>query len=279
MAAAAAVLLWAGGLTALTRRVEKPPAADARQIEAATHFNPGPVYYLVERNGKQVGFASASADTIPTGIEFQDYLVLELMSDSTKRMAIVSNAKVSRALAVTSLEVGTDTGTGWIREGAALNAADSTFTFRTIAPRTSSSTAPGSRLVLAPDVIPMVIGMGGPPPRVGGQLHYGVVDVTGGRVAPVTFRVAAESLFVVSDSAVRDTITRHWRPASSDTVRAWKIVPQSLMLTGAPSVVAWVDAQGRVVDADADVSGAGTLHFRRMCYELAYRNWPGRRFK
>jgi len=277
-AAGAAVLLWVGGLAALAQRVNKPPAGDARLIEAATHFNPGPAYYLVERDGKQVGFASATADTIPTGIEFDDYLILELRTDTTRRMAVASKAQVSRALAVTHLEVLSDTGTGWFRESADLGA-DSTFTFRTLVPRVSSTTMPGSRMALAPDVVPVVIGMGGPPPRVGLQSHYRVVDAAQGRITPVTFRIAAESLFVVSDSAVFDTTAHHWRSALSDTVRAWKIVPEGAMLTAAATLVAWIDGQGRVVDADAEVLGAGTLHFHRMCYELAYRNWPGRRFR
>jgi hypothetical protein len=277
-AAGAAVLLWVGGLAALGRRTHKPAAVNSKLIEAATHLNPGPAYYLVTRDGKQIGFASSTADTIATGVEFDDYMIIERRTDSTKRMAVQSTTQVSRSLAVSHLDMASDTGAGWTHETADLGH-DSTFTFRLLYPTVSSSTLPGDRMVLAPDVVPLVIGMGGPPPSVGTEVQYRIVDAASARVTPVTFRVAAESLFVVSDSAVFDMTAHHWRSAMSDTLRAWKIVPQGLMLTGAPSLVAWIDGQGRVVDADADIVGAGALHFHRTCYELAYRNWPGRRFR
>jgi hypothetical protein len=277
-AAGAAVLLWAGGLVTLANRQHKPSGLDGEMTQAATHFNPATAYYLVERDGRQIGFASTSADTTPTGLQFDDYLIIESRHDSTRRMAVHSTALVSRRFVLHALDAASDTSTGWYHESAQV--ADSTLTFRTLSPTTSSQTARAEPDMLAPDVIPMIVGMGSTTnPRVGSTRTFKVVDVAGGRVMPVTFRIAAESLFSIADSAVFDAPTQHWRPAMIDTLRAWQLVPETPMLVAAPKLSAWVDGQGHVVDADVEIAGAGAIRLRRMCYELAYRNWTGRRFK
>ena len=246
--------------------------------QAATRFNPGPAYYLVERDGRQIGFASSTADTTPTGLEFDDYLIIEARSDSTRRMAVSASAKTSRRFVLQFLDAASDTSAGWNHETAAV--ADSTLTFRALFPTVSTRTDHAEHDMLAPDAIPMIVGMGTQTnPRVGTVRTFKVVDVAGGRVVPVTFRIAAESLFSIADSAVYDTAAHHWRAATVDTLRAWQLVPRSQVLVAAPKLSAWVDGQGRVVDADVELAGAGALRFHRTCYELAYRNWPGRRFK
>ncbi|HZS59461.1 MAG TPA: hypothetical protein VFA43_09340 [Gemmatimonadaceae bacterium] len=277
-AAGAAVLLWAGGMVTLAHRQQKPLGLDGEMTQAATHFNPGPAYYLVERDGRQIGFASTSSDTTPTGLQFDDYLIIEAQHDSTRRMAVHSRAKTSRRFVLQSLDAASDTSAGWTHTAAEV--ADSTLTFRTLFPTVSTRTTRAERDMLAPDAIPMIVGMGGETtPRVGSTRTFKVVDVAGGRVAPVTFRIAAESLFSIADSAVFDNPAQRWRTATVDTVRAWELVPQIPMLVATSKLSAWVDGQGRIVDADVELAGAGAVRFRRMCYELAYRNWPGRRFK
>ena len=277
-AAGAAVLLWAGGLVTLANRQQKPAGLDGEMTQAATRFSPGPAYYLVERDGKQIGFASTSSDTTPTGLQFDDYLVIEARRDSTRRMVLHNSVKVSRRFVLQAIDVASDTSTGWYHES--VQVADSTLTFRALVPTVSTHTAPADRDALAPDAIPMIVGMGGTTnPQVGSTHTFKVVDAGGGRVVPVTFRIAAESLFSIADSAVFDKATQRWRPATIDTLRAWRLVPETPMLASTPTLSAWVDGQGRVVDADADIAGAGTVRFRRTCYELAYRNWPGRRFQ
>lgn len=277
-AAGAAVLLWAGGLLTLARRQHKPSGLDGEMTKAATRFNPGPAYYLVERDGRQVGFASSTADTTPTGLEFDDYLIIEARRDSTHRMAVSSSAKVSRRFILQSLDAASDTSTGWYHETAQVTG--TTLTFRALFPTVSTQTGRAEHDMLAPDAIPMIVGMGSETkPSVGTEREFKVVDVAGGRVVSVKFRIAAESLFAIADSAVYDTAAHHWRAATIDTLRAWELIPQSPMLVATPKLSAWVDGLGRVVDADVELAGAGALRFRRTCYELAYRNWPGRRFK
>jgi hypothetical protein len=62
------------------------------------------------------------------------------------------------------------------------------------------------------------------------------------------------------DSAALDA-SGAFSPAHRDTVRAWRI-------EGAPNgLVAWVDAEGRIVAAQA-----GNLSATRTAFELAFKN-------
>ena len=82
------------------------------------------------------------------------------------------------------------------------------------------------------------------------------------RVERVTLSIAAESLFHVVDSASFDGTHGVWMAAHIDTVRSWKIVTLSRAIS------AWVDSQGRVVQAD-EPGGASLI---RTAYEVATLN-------
>jgi hypothetical protein len=119
--------------------------------------------------------------------------------------------------------------------------------------------------VLLPTLVPLAVALG-ERPNVGKRYSISVFDPTamGARDMPLVIR--AESLFVIPDSARFDSTTRRWRGASTDTVRAWQIVPDS-----GSGFTGWVDAQGRVVELSQP--GSLNLVMRRMAYELAFENW------
>src|SRR6266700_1911102 len=85
---------------------------------------------------------------------------------------------------------------------------------------------------------------------------------------PVTVKVAAESTFVVADSAAYDSTAMAWVPAHFDTVRAFGIEEE----TGGVRGRAWIDAQGHVVRAE---SPAG-FTLERSAFEIAYQNFRKR---
>ena len=78
-------------------------------------------------------------------------------------------------------------------------------------------------------------------------------------------RYRAESLFVLSDSAVLDTTVTPalWHGARPDTVRAWQVTPDSGVDIGFSG---WIDEQGRIV-ATTQLG----LELRRQPYEVAFR--------
>ena len=87
-----------------------------------------------------------------------------------------------------------------------------------------------------------------------------VFDPTTRLVIRPELTIRAESLFAVVDSASRNA-SGEWDVAHRDTVRAWRI-------EGAPQgLTAWVDAEGRVVAAQA-----GSLSATRTAFEIAFKN-------
>jgi hypothetical protein len=87
-----------------------------------------------------------------------------------------------------------------------------------------------------------------------------VFDPTTRLVIRPELQIRAESLFTVVDSAAAGA-DGVWAEAHRDTVRAWRI-------EGAPNgLVAWVDAEGRLVAARA-----GNLSAIRTAFELAFKN-------
>ena len=99
-------------------------------------------------------------------------------------------------------------------------------------------------------------------PRVGATTESWLYNPVVRRVERVTLSIAAESLFSVVDSAAFDSAGHTWIAAHTDTIRSWKIVTPSRIIS------AWVDSQGRIVAA----SEAGGAALTRTAYEIATFN-------
>ena len=92
-------------------------------------------------------------------------------------------------------------------------------------------------------------------------MSFASLDPSSGESQQANIRLAAESLFVVPDSAAFDGQAGRWRSVHNDSVRAWR-------LEGASGTL-WVDAQGRIVRHER----ADGTTFQRTAYELAFENW------
>jgi hypothetical protein len=101
-------------------------------------------------------------------------------------------------------------------------------------------------------------------PEVGRTVTIASFDPATMAAKDLTLRFAAESLFMLVDSAKFDSTSMRFVPALTDTVRAWQLVP-----TAGEGFSGWVDAQGRVVQA----TQAGGIVLKRMAYEIAFENW------
>jgi transglutaminase-like putative cysteine protease len=117
-----------------------------------------------------------------------------------------------------------------------------------------------------PTLVPLVVALS-ERPTVGKRFVLPVFDPNARASRSIGYTIRAESLFVLSDSAVLDTTVAPavWRGVHPDTVRAWEIGPDSGVAIG---FAGWVDEQGRIVAT----SQLG-LQLRRVPYELAFRNW------
>ena len=74
--AVAVLIAWGIGLGLLARRELFASLADLL-AEAAMRLNPGATFYIVEQQGKQIGFASNTIDTVQNGIDVTDYYVAD----------------------------------------------------------------------------------------------------------------------------------------------------------------------------------------------------------
>ena len=79
---------------------------------------------------------------------------------------------------------------------------------------------------------------------------------------PAEVAVAADSIFIVPDSARLDSTSGQWVPARFDTVHAWRVTQRA----GGQDIVAWIDDLGRVVQA-ASPNG---YRLERAAFELAF---------
>jgi hypothetical protein len=102
-------------------------------------------------------------------------------------------------------------------------------------------------------------------PRPGVVSEIEVFDPDRGAATPMRVTVAAESMFVVVDSAVSVGGNARWLAVHRDTVRAWRLDAPG---TALPRDL-WVDELGQVVSMRR---GDG-LVLRRTAFELAFENW------
>jgi hypothetical protein len=78
--------------------------------------------------------------------------------------------------------------------------------------------------------------------RDGGSLASRTVDPVGRWLAAAVARVGRDSIFMVSDSAARDSAGGPWRAVAAVPTRAWRVEHN-----GALPAVDWIDAQGRLI--------------------------------
>jgi hypothetical protein len=113
--------------------------------------------------------------------------------------------------------------------------------------------------LFTPALAPVAFMLGGPH-EIGRTQTMSVFDPTTRTVLRPELKIHAESLFTVVDSAALNR-TGEWTAAHRDTVRAWRIE------AGPGGLVAWVDAEGRIVTARM----SNGLSVTRTAFELAYR--------
>lgn len=238
----AIVLLWAGGLIALWRRHTDVSFAD-RLAQGTMRIAPATYFYTVTQSGAPVGIASSAIDTIAGGFRENGWMRgRTVIYGDSQTVEGTERAFLSRRFAVDSFSfaLGGDQG-----------------------PLTIRGTPRDSEPFFLPTLAPIALMLSGPH-TVGRSQDFWVYSPLSQQVERVTLRIAAESLFRVTDSAAFDPARNTWLPAHIDTVRAWSVT------TPARSFDAWVDAQGRVVEA----SEPGGLTLTRTAYEIAALDEP-----
>lgn len=244
---------WAGGFALLLAR-ELNPSMASRLAEVALRITPITTYYVAERGGRHVGFASMAFDTVPGALQVTEYVVTA--GGDGPRVTDQLVVRLSRGLALREFERVRAEGTDSIRLAGRVE--DSVLVVE-------GGAAPNVPLRESAFLGPLALAVAAllDAPRAGATTALTLVDPASGQSGPAALRVVAESLFVVVDSAVADSSGR-WFAVHKDTVRAWRLVTD-----GPPAMDAWVDAQGLVVEA----LRPDGLVLRRTAFELAFENW------
>ena len=258
------LIAWGTGVGLLVRR-EFFRERSVVLAEAAMRLNPSTSFYVVEQNGKQIGFASTTIDTSTTAFEIVDYFTADLpVAGRDFRASARSVITLSRGLALRSFDVQVESGVAPMSVTGSAEG-DSAVVYVMTVPGQPADT---QRLVvrgpiLLPTLIPAVAILVGDP-AVGKTVTIASFDPTTLAAHDMRLRFAAESLFTLVDSAAYDSTARQFVPALVDTVRAWHLVPEDVQ-----GFSGWVDAQGRVVAS----TQAGGITLKRMAYEIAFENW------
>ena len=259
------LLAWSAGLVALVRREFFRERA-AILAEAAMRLPPGANYYVVEQDGRQIGFASTTIDTTGTTFEVVDYFIADLpVAGQNLRASARSVITLSRALALRRFDVAIEAPDAPMSVSGGVEG-DSAVAFVLQMPGQPSDT---QRIavegpILVPTLIPAAALLV-QQPKVGAVVTLASFDPRTMSPAEARVRIAAESLFTVVDSAGYDPASNRWIAAHEDTVRAWKLEPEG----EGSGFSGWVDANGGVVAS----TQPGGISLRRSAYELAFENW------
>ncbi len=263
--AALIVASWAGGIAMMVHRAGNRTEAQ-RLAEVALRVQPATFYYLVERNGKQIGAASSALDTTASSLISEEYFVGDYPVAAGKageRTSARWQTRLTRGLHLIDLSANVSRPTkpfsinATVQEDTSIFIAGKKTTHRPAARYTFQ--AP----LFTPTIAPIVF-MLSAPPKIGRSQTLSIFDPTTRTVVHPTITVRKDSLFTIVDSAALDR-SGEWRVAHRDTVRAWKI-------DGAPHGLAtWVDAEGRIVAAQA-----GDLSAIRTAFEIAFKNFKSK---
>jgi len=264
MLAIAILVAWGAGMSLLVRR-EFFRESSAILAEAAMRLGPMAFYYVVEMDGRQIGFASTYVDTTVTTYEVVDYFVADLpVAGQRFRASARSAMTLSRSLALRTFDVTIETpqqpmsAIGFTEGDSAV-----AYVLRMPGQPTDTQRIAVQGPILVPTLMPAAAVLIAPP-KVGRTVTLSSFDPSTLSSREVKFRILAESVFTVVDSSRYDATARRFVAARTDTVRAWQLAPE-----GEGGFTGWVDAQGGVVEA----TQPGGITLRRMAYEIAFENW------
>jgi len=259
--------VWAVAVALLVSRSINRDPVEVLAI-AALRIQPRSIYYTIEHGGAVVGAASSEIDTLATRIIATDYVEGVLpVGDSSLDVRLRARSTFTRALSFQEirilLQTPDDSLTVMVRR-----ASDDLLRVtgdrggRTLGTQDVEARDP----VFMPQwaALPLMLTQEA---REGSSMTVRILDPRTRIARETPLRIAAESLFVVVDSAAFDARDRSWVPALRDTVRAWRVTGEGLPPTF------WIDIAGRIVEAE----DAGGLRLRRTAYEIAFDNWRNSR--
>lgn len=217
---------------------------------------PGDTYYSVLAEGRPVGWARSSVDTLPGNEGFELETRLEMPSLSVRTESGLDSLLSLRTFRVrASGPMGDLTLDGRVTGDTLLEM------ISTAEGRTDTLRLPLAGPVVPPSALPLRLAASRRL-TVGRSVEVDVLDPL--RMEPTTVRLQVEGreVRIFADSAVRRSAEAPWVAARHDTMATWRI-RQSV---GPLSLVSWVGSDGRLVEARV----GETIRVQRTAFELAF---------
>lgn len=229
---------------------------------------PGSTFQAIRLGGRQVGVRSFTVDTLATGLRVVELVTLDMPAVTPgvpRRTSIRTEGLYTRGLRLRKflLHILAESG----REERSGEVLGDSLLVLVNAPEGSAPETLQVRLrrqVLLPGAVPLVVASRGLP-RTGDRFNADVYDPVDMVLRLERFSVAAESLFVVPDSAEFNQDLKRWAVAHADTVRAWRLDGTA---DGLP-VSRWIDAAGMVVRARYALGAV----IERSAFEMVQTNF------
>jgi hypothetical protein len=229
--------------------------------------SPATYYYRLVQGANQVGAASSTVDTTTALLIATDFVRAAIpAARDTFHLQARSEARFSRALSLRDfiLRAEGDLPPFLLRGVVQGEGKSRTLQLTTETPRHHPTTQEYdiAGLIFVPTVAPLPL-MLSQTPAAGVALSIEIFDPLSRSVRIVNVKIEKDSLFLVADSAARDSATGRWVKAHQDTIRGWRISGD------VPMITAWVDASGRLIAA----SEPGGISLMRAPFEIAFENW------
>ncbi len=234
--------------------------------EAATRVGPRASYYAMSMGGQQVGYATSTIDTTVQGIVLQNNTTLDINAlGSNQRVGMVLIVNLTRALHLVSFDAQLNSEMAKFKAKGHVEG-DTVLLVEIDAggTRPSRQRIPLSRPLVLADLVSLRLAVGGNL-QPGRTYSLRTFDPMMMQEREIQLHVEAESTFVVPDSAVYDSTSRHWVPIRVDTVRAYRVRQSA----NGVDLTSWINADGDVI-ASTSETGFG---MRKMAFELAVQNW------
>lgn len=273
LVAVVVVVVWTGALAWYGVRLYVQPEAE-RLAAAARSLPPGPAYYAVYRDDRQMGWAQSELDTLPDGGGFrqQDLLEMDLAAlgqGLSGRLEFRSRAVLGPALGLRDFEIDASSPLGDVRadgevEGDSVLAVE----LRRDGGGVDRRRIPLDGPVIMETALALRLAADGRA-RAGTRYRVLTLDPMEMRARDLEVEVLATDVRSYPDSADRHEETGEWFVAGRDTVRAWQVARE---LAGV-RLLTWIDEDGRILEMGTEDEGGFRLE--RTAFELAYFGRPG----
>jgi hypothetical protein len=262
---------WGFSLAWLVARRAFAPAEE-RLAAAAARIGPSASFYAVLHDGRQIGTAGITLDTVAMGFRLVETVSLDLPDGrgASGRLLGRLEGNLFRSFRIHQAVAALNEGPGVPRLLELIPGTDTTLLLRYTRP------ARGTDVVLGfEDGRPVLSSAFSFQLAAQGRLRAGAAFAVEG-VHPLllarlreTGRVTGDSTFAVSDTAAFDSTAGKWVTVAAEPVRAWRVERTS----GGPPVEDWIDSQGRVLRR----TFAFGLTVERSPFEVNYTNYQATR--